>query len=58
MSLAARFQREQLYIPLYGAAYEAPNSLAVLDSEITLSYHTVLRAAGLFVKNDFEERSR
>lgn len=58
MSLVARFKKENMAIPVYGAAYEAPNSLEVPGSELTLSYHTTLRAAGLFEKNDFEERSR
>lgn len=57
MSLAARFKKENLFMPVFGAAYETPKSFEIPSSEVRLSYHTVLRAAGLFEKNDFEERN-
>lgn len=55
MSLVASFKREKMSISVYGAACEKPKSIAVPKSELTLSYHTTFRAAGLFEKKDFEE---
>lgn len=55
MSLVASFNREGLALPVYGAALEEPHSLSIPQSELRLSYHTTLRSAGLFTKNDFRE---